>query len=42
MSFISQLKTLFSFVIDNDSIFHVMMKWHAIWQQGVTNFHGNP
>jgi hypothetical protein len=29
-------------VIDNDLIFHAMMTWHAIWQQGVTNFHGNP
>jgi hypothetical protein len=29
-------------VINNDSVFHVMVTCHAIWQQGVTNFHGNP
>jgi hypothetical protein len=42
ISFISYLKILLSFVINNNSIFHVIVTWHAIWQQGVTNFHDNP
>ncbi len=41
ISFISQLKILLSFAINNDYVFHVMMTWHAIWQQNVSNCHGN-
>jgi hypothetical protein len=42
ISFINYLKILFFFAINNDLIFHVMMTWHAIWQQGITNFQSNP
>jgi hypothetical protein len=33
---------MLSFVINNNLVFHVMMTCHAIWQQSVTNVHGNP
>ncbi len=42
ISFINWLKILLSFATHSDSIFHMMITWHVIWQQGVTNFHSNP
>jgi hypothetical protein len=35
------LKNIVVFCDYNGSILHVMMTWHAIWQQGAINFHDN-